>query len=104
MAVAIVITAAAVAMTIVAMIGNAEHAVDGTDCAADACTDCAADHRTDRTRRAAALARTFLRAADDALRVPEMGDREPRQRGGGCSTVTPRPRAGRQRCCLDAGL
>jgi len=73
MAVAIVIATAAVAVPVIAMIGNPEHAIDRADRTADACTDRAANHRPNRTRRAAALARTLLRAADDALRVTEMG-------------------------------
>ena len=59
---------------------KSEHAVHGADRAADAGADRAADDGADRTGRAAAFAGAFLRAADDALRMAEMGDRQQGQR------------------------
>jgi hypothetical protein len=52
---------------------NSEHAIHRTDRTADTGADRAANDRTDRTRRAAAFAGAFLRAADNPLRITEMG-------------------------------
>ena len=64
---------------------NSEYAIHRADRAADTGADRAADDSTDRTRRAAAFAGAFLRAADDPLRMTEMGYGEQGQdksRGG----------------------
>ena len=61
-------------VAVVAVIGNPKHAIDGTDRTADAGTHRAANHGPYRTSRTAALTRAFLRSANDALRMPELGD------------------------------
>ena len=71
-AVAIVVAAAA----IVTPIGNAEHALDRAHRTANAGTDRAANHPADWTGNPAAFIRTLLRAADNALTVRGMRDRE----------------------------
>jgi hypothetical protein len=53
-------------------VGNSERAVDG----ADGGSNRAAHDSTDRPRGTIAFARALLGAADQALGVPEMGDRE----------------------------
>jgi hypothetical protein len=63
-------------VTIVTVIGNPEHAVDCADRASNTGTDRAANYRADRTRRATAFAGAFVRAADNALCMPELGHRE----------------------------
>ena len=60
----------------IAAVRNSENAVDRADRAADTRADRAADQSPHRSGRTAALSRAFLRAADDALCVPEMGDRQ----------------------------
>ena len=52
---------------------NSEHAIHGAHRAADAGADRAAHDRADRTRRAVAFTGAFLRAADNTLRMAEMG-------------------------------
>jgi hypothetical protein len=51
-----------------------EDTVHRPDCAAYTGPDRAAYHRTDWPGRAATLSRALLRAADDALCVPKMGE------------------------------
>ena len=60
-------------VTIVTVIGNPEHAVDRADRASNTGTDRAANYRAHRTRRAAAFAGAFVRAADNALCMPKVG-------------------------------
>jgi hypothetical protein len=55
-------------------IGNAQHAIDGADRPAYTSTDSAADSGTDRACHTAAFVRSFLRAADDPLRMSHMGN------------------------------
>ena len=66
------------------MLGNPEHAIHRADCTTHTRADRTSDDRADRTGSAPALAGTFLRAADNALRMPEMGYRQQGQcdRGG----------------------
>jgi hypothetical protein len=56
--------------------GNSENTIHGTNRAADPCTNRAADDSADRTGRTAPLTRAFLSAADNALRVSQMRDRQ----------------------------
>src|ERR1700704_1779203 len=74
--VAAVIIAAATMATPPATIRNPEHALDGSHCATDAGPDRAANHTADRAANPVAFRRALLRAAHDALRMPDMGDRE----------------------------
>jgi hypothetical protein len=55
---------------------NSEHAIHRAHRTADTRANRTADDGTDRTGRPAALARTLLGTANDALRVPDMGDRQ----------------------------
>jgi hypothetical protein len=55
---------------------NSEHAIYRAHRTADTRADRASDDGADRTGRTSALARAFLGATDDALRMPEMGDRQ----------------------------
>src|SRR3981081_3285939 len=75
MVVAVVIAAATMA-TPPATIRNPEHALAGSHCATDAGPDRAANHTADRAANPVAFRRALLRAAHDALRMPDMGDRE----------------------------
>jgi hypothetical protein len=59
-----------------AMRPNSEHAIDRAHRTADTRADRSADDGADRAGRTAALARALLGAADDALRVPDMRDRQ----------------------------
>jgi hypothetical protein len=88
-----------------AMRPNSEHAIDRAHRTADTRADRTADDGTDRTGRTGALARTSLGTADDALRVPDMGDRQQgesqcRRRKQGLCRRTGR-RTGWQRHCPD---
>ena len=58
------------------MLRNSEHAIDRAHRAADTRADRSADDGADRTGVTTALTRAFLRAADDALRMSEMRDRQ----------------------------
>ena len=62
------------------MARQSEHAVDGAHRAADASTDRAAHDGADRAGIATALTGAFPRAADDALRMSEMRDRQQAER------------------------
>src|SRR3981189_633884 len=75
MVVAVVIAAATMA-TPPATIRNPEHALDGSHYATDAGPDRAANHTADRAPHPLAFRRALWRAAHDALRMPDMGDRE----------------------------
>ena len=59
---------------------QSEHAVDRAHRAANTRADCSAHHSADRTGVATALTRAFLRAADDALRMSEVRDRQQAER------------------------
>jgi hypothetical protein len=98
--VAIVETVAA----IMTPIGNPEHAINGTHSAADAGADRAANHTAYRTGGPVAFIRAFLRTADDALRMPELGDREQRQGDGRNRKTEPDGQTGGQSRCLDFRL
>ena len=76
--VAVVIAAAAIADGD----RNPEHALDGAHRAADAGADRATDHTADRTGDPVTFLRAFLRAAHDALRMPDMGHRQQRENDG----------------------
>src|ERR1700694_1154631 len=98
MIVPIVIAAAAIAT-----IPDPEHAFDRSHRAADTGTDCAANHTTDGAGNPVTLAGAFLRAAHDALRMPELGNRE--QRENECRSRKEFYRhSGRQARCHGPGL
>jgi hypothetical protein len=59
-----------------AMRPNSEHAIHRAHRAAHTRADCSADDRTDRAGRTTAFAGALLGAADDALRVSKMRDRQ----------------------------
>ena len=59
-----------------AMRPNAEHAIHRAYRATDTRAYRTTDNSADRAGRTAALARALLSAADDALRVPGMRDRQ----------------------------
>jgi hypothetical protein len=82
-------------------IRNPEHAIHRANGAADTSADRAANHATYRTGHAIAFRRTFLRTADDALGVPDVGDGEQRKGERRGAKIKPGCRAGRQRRCLD---
>ena len=69
--VAIVIAAAPIATVV-----DAEYALHGAHRAADAGPDCSADDTADRAGNPVSFVGAFPRAAHDALRVPDMRDRE----------------------------
>ena len=100
MTVAVIVTAAVIA----AVIGNAEYAVHRADGAADAGSDRSANGAADRTGNPVAFIRALLRAAYDALRMPDMGDREQRERECRTRKIKPRGRTGWQRRCSDFGV
>jgi hypothetical protein len=91
-------------VTAIAAIRNPEHAINGTHGAADAGADRAANHAAYRTGGPVALIRAFLRTADDALRMPELGDREQRQSDGRNGKTKPDGQTGGQSQCLDLRL
>jgi hypothetical protein len=83
---------------------NSEYAVHRADRTADPGADRAAHDSTDRTRRAATFAGAFLRAADNPLRMAEMGygkQGQDKSRGGKLSF---RARVDWQRRCPDLHL
>jgi hypothetical protein len=84
------VAAAAMAATRPA-IRNAEHALDAADSTADAGTDRTTNHGAYWTGSAAAFARALmaaaLHAADDALRVRQMGRGQEGQRCRCCGKV-----------------
>ena len=97
MAVAIVITAAAIAA-----IRNPEHALDCAHGAADAGSDRAANHATYGAGDPVTFVGALLRAAHDALGVADMRDRQQRKDDGGRRKPEPERQACcRQRCRLD---
>src|SRR4030081_3110852 len=75
MVVAVIIVAATMG-TPPATIRNPEHALDGSHCATDAGPDRAANHTPDRAANQVDLRRALLRPPPDALRMPDMGNRE----------------------------
>lgn len=80
--IAVVIAVAAV--TVVTM-RNAEHTLDRTNGAADTGTDDATDRTAHGAGNPVALVRAFLGAADDALGVAGLRQRQQREQdGGGC--------------------
>jgi hypothetical protein len=89
---------------VVAVIGNAEYAVDGANRTSDAGADRAANHGAYRTRCAAALTCAFVRTADNTLRVPWMRHREQCERYRRNGKMEPRRQTVRRRRCLDYGL
>jgi hypothetical protein len=70
------------AATIMAPIGNPEHAFNGSHRATDAGADRAANHAAHWTGGPVTFVCTLLRAAHDALRMPDLGDREQCKRDG----------------------
>jgi hypothetical protein len=59
-----------------AIMGHAEHTLHSADGPADACADCTSDHPAHRASHPVAPISALLRAADDALGMTEMGDKE----------------------------
>jgi hypothetical protein len=57
-------------------IGNTEHAIHSADCAANTCPDCLANHAADWASHPVTFVSTLLRAAHDALRVPDLRNRQ----------------------------
>jgi hypothetical protein len=73
--VAVAVVVAVTAVTI----GNPQHAIDGADRSAHARADGATDSGTYRACHAAAFVRSFLRAADDPLRMSHVGNCQERK-------------------------
>ena len=67
---------AATMMMIPVRFGQAEHALDRTDGAADAGTDCSTNHAPDGAGHAVALVSALLGATDDTLRVTDARQRD----------------------------
>jgi hypothetical protein len=88
-------------VTAIAAIGNTEHAINGTHGAADTGADRAANHAADRTGGPVTLIGSLLRAADDALGMGELGDREQRQSDGRNGKTEPDGQTGGQARSLD---
>jgi hypothetical protein len=61
------------------MLRNSEHAIYRAHRTADTRADRTSDDGADRTGGTSTLARTLLGATDDALCMPEMGNRQRRQ-------------------------
>ena len=83
---------------------NSQYAIYRANRAADPGADRTTHDSTDRTRRAAAFAGAFLRAADDPLRMAEMGygkQGQDKSRGGELSF---KGRVDWQRRCPDLHL
>src|SRR5258708_29556797 len=87
------------AATIMTPIGNPEHAFDGSHRAADAGADRAANHSAHRTGGPVTFVCALLRAAHDALRMPDLGDREQCERDGRDTKIQFCRGAGRQGKC-----
>src|ERR1700722_14243907 len=82
-AVETIVASVEAAAAIMTAVGNTEHAVHGAHRAADTSADCAANHAADRTGNPVTLVGSLLGAANDALRMPELGDREQDERQSG---------------------
>jgi hypothetical protein len=91
----------AMAVMPIAMPGDTEHAVNRTDGSADSRSDRTAHHGANRAGRAAALSRTLLGTADDALGAPDRRGRSQSQGKRRSSKIKPLGEAGRQRQCPD---
>src|SRR5579872_2571614 len=65
--------------------GNAQHAIDGSDCAANTCPNRLADNAADGASYPVSFVRTFLRASHDTLRVSDLrkGQQGKSERCGG---------------------
>jgi hypothetical protein len=74
MVVAVVIAAAAITA-----IGDPEHTLDGAHRPADTGADRSANHTAHRAGNPVTFPGALLRAAHDALGMPELGDRQQRQ-------------------------
>ena len=75
----VAIVEAAATMPIVAVIGDSKHAIYGPNRSADTGPHRAANHATHWTGNPIAFRSTLPRAANDALRMPELGNREQRE-------------------------
>jgi len=74
-----------------ALIGNAEHALDRADGSADAGADSASDHAAHRAADAVAFMGALLGAAHDALGVAGLRQgRERKKDGGACEAQAKR--------------
>jgi hypothetical protein len=98
MIVAIVEAAAAIAMV------HPEYAPDRTHRAADTGSDGSADHLANRSGDTAAFRRPLLRAADDALGMADMGDRQQGEGHGRSRQMEFDRQSGGQCRCHDPGL
>jgi hypothetical protein len=83
---------------------NSEYAIHRADCTTDPGADCAAHDGTDRSCRAAAPVGAFLRAADDPLRMAEMGHGKKGQHESRNRKLNPEGRVEWQRRRLDLRL
>src|SRR5665213_3103581 len=92
------------AVTAIAAIGNAEHAVHGAHRTADTGADRAANHSADWTGGTAAFIRALLRAANDALGMPDVRNREQGESKGCARKMEFCGRAGGERRCHDLHL
>jgi hypothetical protein len=63
-------------MMVPAIVGHAEHALHRADGTADACANCTPDHPAHRAGYPVTLISALLRAADDALGMAEVGDKQ----------------------------
>ena len=99
--IAVVIAVAAVAIVAV---GNAEHALDRADGAADTRTDDTSDGAAHGTRNAIALIGPFLRTAHDALGVAGLRQGQQGEQDGGCSKEQAGGQANRQLRGGDTGF
>jgi len=99
----VAVVEAAAAVPPVAM-RNSEYAVHSADRAADTGADRAAHDSTDRTRRAATFAGPFLRAADNPLRMAEMGYSKQGEDNSRRGKLNFRGRVDGQRRCPDLRL
>src|SRR5258708_26474690 len=99
MTVAVVIAAAAVAAP-PATIRNSEHALDRTHRTTHTGPYSAADHTAHGAGNPVTFVRTFLRAAYNALRTPELGDCEQGKHDGRNRKIELDGQTGRQNRCL----
>ena len=97
----VIIPAAAVA---VMTVGNAEHALDGANGAADTGTDDAANCAAYGTCDPVAFIRAFLGSAHDALGVTGLRQRQQREQDGGGCEQQPEGQTDRQGCGGDTSF
>src|SRR5712664_3554037 len=96
---AIVIAAAAIAAIV-----NPEHALDGAHRPTDAGSNRAADHTAYGAGDPVAFPGAFLRAANDTLRMPDMGNRQQCEHDGRDTKIEFCGKADRKHRCIDPDL